>query len=226
MNFPSAGTPLVVAAAFLMECAKAGIFITSNDPWDVSQGAIVTGTSGWSRWTTQNTVPNILGADVPVLSVLNGEPWPGEHGAGFFAEDNPAGFTHRLEWSTPSPVTLVGYNLFANSDQNPSYPGARGFSSFRLLVENPTTQAFDLVDTFSPGATDYYETFSRTFASVTGDRFRAEFIQTASADNGYVQGPRIRELDAVAVPEPSSFIGLAAAALACFSVLKGRNRQG
>lgn len=75
-------------------------------------------------------------------------------------------------------------------------------------VENPTTHALDLVDTFSPEATDYYETFSRTFAAVTGDRFRAEFIQTASADNGYVQGPRILELDAVAVPEPSPFIGL------------------
>lgn len=225
MKSPFFSTVLaVVATLSFPDLATAQVFITSNDPWDVSQGAVVTGVSGWSRWATQDTIPNILGANVPVLSVVNGQPWPGEQGAGFFGEDNPAGFTHWLEWTTPAPVTIGGYNLFANSDENPSYPGARGFSSFRLLVENSTTHVYELVDTFSPGTTDYYGTFSRSFAPVTGDRFRAEFIQTATPDNGYVQGPRIRELDAVAVPEPSSIIGLAACALACFSVLKSRCR--
>jgi hypothetical protein len=190
-----------------------GQIVSATDLWDVTQGAVVTGFSGSSKWTTLDTIPNILGANVPVVNPFNGQPWPGEAGMGFFAEDQPIAFVHWMEWTTPSPVTVVGYNLFANSDNNPTYPGARAFSTFRLFSQNPTTHAYDLIDVFSPTTLDYSAVFSRTFGPVTGDRFRAEFVQTASENNGYVQGPRIQELDAIAVPEPTDAAMVIAAAL-------------
>jgi hypothetical protein len=199
--------------------ARSQVFSTS-DVWDVSQGAVVTGVSGWSRWSTQNTIPNVLGGSIVPVSPINLQPWPGEAGAAFFAEDLPSGTIHWLEWTTPSPVTVVGYNLFANSDNNPSYPGARGFSNFRLLVQNPTTLSYDLVDSFATGSLDYDLVFSRNFAPVTGDHFRAEFTQTASADNGYVQGPRVRELDAIAVPEPTTTVAVTGLMLACVAAYR------
>lgn len=207
-------------ALISIHAAHAQIF-SSTDVWDVSQGAVVRGVSGWSKWTTLNTVPNILGANVPVLNPLNGQPWPGEAGAGTFAEDMPIGFTHWLEWTTPALVTVVGYNLFANSDNNPKYPGARAFSSFRLFVRNATTFDYELVDSVSTPTIDYDLVISRLFGPVTGDHFRAEFSQTANPDNGYVQGPRISELDAisaVAVPEPTDAAGIAGALLVGFAV--------
>lgn len=191
--------------------------LSSTDAWDVSQGATMTAFSGWSKYTTENTLPNMFGSDIAVVSPFSGLPWPGESGAAFFAEDQPAGFVHWIEWSTPAEVQLMGYNLAANASNFGGYDGTRGFSEFRLYIRNETTLGYDLVDSFSPSTPNYYETFSRTFAPVAGREFRAEFVQYAPAESG-APGPRIRELDAIAVPEPSTFVMISGAALFCFAV--------
>ena len=206
------------ALAQVIVAPEPSVVPSSSDAWDVSQGAAMTGFSGFSRWTTENTLPNMLGADIPVRSPITGEPWPGESEKAFFGEDQAIGYVHWIEWQIPAEVTLSGYRLAAAADNLPSYPGARAFTEFRLYVRNTSTMAFDLVDEFQTPGPDYWGTFVRDTAPFTGQEFRAEFTQTASPFNGYVQGPRIYELDAVAVPEPSTFAVISGAALLLFAV--------
>lgn len=178
----------------------------------------MTGFSGFSRWTTANTLPNMFGANIPSLSPADGHAWPGEAGNAVFGEDQPAGYVHWIEWSIPAPVTITGYRLAAAADNLPSYPGARAFSNFRLFVRNAETQEFKVVDEFRTPGPEYWGTFVREIAPIFGTDFRAEFVQTASPLNGYVQGPRVYELDAVAVPEPDALGWIAGGALLAFSV--------
>lgn len=195
--------------------------ISSTDAWDVTQGATITAYSGWSSFTSQNTLPNIFGTHVPVLHPATLVPWPGEEDAGFFGEGMPAGFVHWIEWSTPAAVDLVGYRLSANAAAFMGYEGVRGFSMFKLYVRDASTLDFELVDSFAPATPNYYETFSRTFPTVTGTDFRAEFLQYAPPES-IAPGPRIRELDAVTVPEPGTVGVAAAVALLGFGLWRRR----
>ena len=74
---------------------------STNDLWDISQGSVVTGTSG---------------VHVPysdIRDMFGGTFSPVEPGVTVFDDGRPAGFVHYVEWRTPTPVTVNAFNLFA-----------------------------------------------------------------------------------------------------------------
>ena len=63
---------------------------STNDLWDISQGSVVTGTSG---------------ADVPysdIRDMFGGQFSEVDPGTTLFADGRPPGFVHYVEWQTPS----------------------------------------------------------------------------------------------------------------------------
>jgi len=171
----------------LSASAQAQLYGTPNDPWDMSQGAVITGSSG----DQYGTLPNVFGN-----SVVSPEPE-----VAFFRSDKDAGFVHYVEWRTQDLVTLDGYSLHAASDDR-ALPGDRGFSTFNLYCRPSPDDPFVLLDSFSPAGPVYHEILERSFPPVRSQWFRAEFIQLNGQD-GIDPGPRVVELDAhVVVPRP------------------------
>jgi hypothetical protein len=71
---------------------------SSNDLWDISQGSVVTATSPLD--------PGNDGRDI-----FGGHFGSDEYGNTIFADGQPAGFVHYVEWHTPGPVTVGGLCL-------------------------------------------------------------------------------------------------------------------
>ena len=137
----------------------------------------------------------------PLINMFGATEASPEPGTAFFADNQAAGFTHFVEWQTLNDVTVGSINLFAHGDGSPR-EGFREFSEFRLFWFNPGTNSFNLLTTITPSSNPNMEhEFSATFGQVTTDRFRAEFDQFAS---GAGPAPRVLELDAFAIPEPST----------------------
>ncbi len=121
--------------------------------------------------------------------------------------DNPAsGFTHWVEWQTPTPITLTSFNLVA-AHGSPSYTD-RGFSEFRLYgsTDGSTWDNIYTYVTENPygGGKNYthsnqLELYVDLASPVTAQYFKAEFDQ---AGVGAYSGPRIMELDGYGSPVP------------------------
>jgi hypothetical protein len=199
----------VILLAAALPTASAAL---TTDPWDVSQGAVLVASSGAGACDLRN----MFGGQFTCV----------EPGVVFFRDDQPAGFTHFVEWDSASVISISGYQLVA-ADDSCCTAGDRGFTEFRLFVFDPISTSFQLVDTFNPASNPYPGNLvdvTRSFASVSAQRFRAEFDQFAS---GGFPGPRIVELDAVVAPEPSSGLmcALGASALGLFR-RSSRRRRG
>ena len=151
--------------------------------------------------------------------------YPGDGGHTIFSDSKPAGFTHYIQWHTPSSVTVRSFNLFAFGD-GAIFGNEREFSSFTLKAKSsPSSPTYDLIlystilthpYTFIDAAN--YALISANITAVTSQDFMAEFTQF-DGGRGF-DGPRIVELDAFAtqVPEPT-VIGLA-----CLSAIFLRKR--
>ncbi len=154
----------------------------TDDAWDVSQGATVTGgTAVRGDSAAVNAFGGVGGADGGNL---------------VFADGQPAGFTHVVEWETPSLLLLHGARLFAADDAG---SGQRGFTEMRLFGRASAADAFTLLATHRPGAAPYFAPVQAemTFTPVVARQFRAEFDQFGSFSTG---GPRVGELDAMGEP--------------------------
>ncbi len=161
---------------------------SSNDLWDISQGAMVTGTSG-VNWNSD------------ARDMFGGNFSPVETGDTIFADGKPDGFVHYIEWQTPVPVTVDSFALFAAGD-GPQYLNEREFSKFVLKARSSSDATnFDLT-LYELDVTNHPYSFLdpadqalvvTNITPVTAQYFRAEFTQH-NAGRGW-DAPRIMELD-------------------------------
>ncbi len=172
---------------------------STNDLWDVSQGATVVGHSSFDA-ADGLTINPYDARDIFGGHFGNYAPEQHWYGGVVFNDLAPADRLHFVEWRTPSPVTIRSFNLFATGD-NP-YHQWREFASFTLKAKSPDSDAFDLI-LFSytpPHPFAFVDDQSALLVSVdipavTARDFRAEFANYP--DQG-LSGPRILELDGFA----------------------------
>jgi len=162
------------AAAFAVEPE------TRGDRFDIASGAVVTAHSE----IVSSLPEGMFGAQ-------GGAPEPG---VTFFLE-GPAGTIHFIEWSTPAPVLIEGFNLRASGDL-PNDPEKRTIDHFTLeaKVENVYVTLYD-EDVASPY--QFLDSTSLVISTaldvpVLASEFRAEMRQHLE---GGFYGPRIYELD-------------------------------
>ena len=153
--------------------AVLGAFVpVADDVWDASAGVVVTASS-------------------PMATTAAGA-FDGTGTAATFADGQPAGFTHFLEWKTPTPVEITAAQLFADDDGPVS--AAHGFSALRLFGRMTAAEPFTLLATYRPAANPYFGELRAEVAVATfiGTEFRAEFDAAVVGS-----GPRVAELDAI-----------------------------
>ena len=162
-----------------------------NDVWDISQGAVVTNTSGMLT----------DGRDM-----FGGTYGYVEAGNALFADWQPDGYTHWIEWNTPNVINLTGFNLFAAHDGN--NPAARAIREFRIFYKDGGnwTKFYTFDPTHPYGSGLYQNEFA---LSVNGLNINAQYFRAEFDQYGYTQwasGPRVYELDGFSnpVPEPGS----------------------
>ena len=197
---------LVTLSLALIASASAQV---TTDIWDLSQGSTITLDSG-----------TLFGPN----GMFGGSTGGPEPSGLLFRDDKPASFTHFIQWTTPSLISLTGYELFASSDDR-SNPGDRGFTQFRLYSRPDSSSSFALISTYSPSSPVYNFDLPVTFgAPIVAKEFRAEFDQYAPND---FPGPRVNELDGfgTTVPEPSSVALFSSVVLFLSGVLFGCLRR-
>src|SRR5688572_18517686 len=113
------GVSLLLGAASLwLVNAPAQEFGARDDLWDISQGSVVTATSGLISSESQ---PGMFGSSDFFASTI-------------FADDRPNGFVHFIEWRTAAPVTVKRVRLFGGGD-GPDFNHAREFERFVLKAK-------------------------------------------------------------------------------------------
>ncbi|MEX0326383.1 MAG: Ig-like domain-containing protein, partial [Puniceicoccaceae bacterium] len=161
----------------------APIFPTTNDLWDTTLGATVTGTSGVQA---TSAAENMFGSSSGT-----------EPDNTLFEDGQAAGFTHWVEWETPGTVVVDGFNLFAQ-DNGVLSGGDRGFSEMRLYGRLEPADPFTLLAVYTPPANPYAPesnlSSSVLIDAFAGQQFRAEFEQAGDTPTS---GPRIIEMDLI-----------------------------
>jgi hypothetical protein len=158
---------------------------TTADLWDLSQGTVVTASSGP---IPGYAIESMFGG----FSIVD---WA------YFSDSQPPGFVHFAEWETLEEVTVGQIKLYALGDAVFGFPNnQREFSRVVLRAKSPGATVYDQV------LVDYTPTHPYTFAGpfnllldqtvspVVSKSFRAEFTQFDT--DGPFDGPRIIELDA------------------------------
>ena len=179
---------LTALCLFAVFHTAAAILPSTTDLWDISQGSVITASSAIN--------PATDGRDMFGGTFSQAEP-----GDTVFADGQPDGFIHYVEWQTPGPVNVSSFNLFAAGD-GPAANNAREFSQFVLkaksgpLVTNYDLTLYTLVVTNHPYI--FVDPVNNALVAtnitpVTAQYFRAEFTQYTSGQ-GY-DGPRVIELD-------------------------------
>ncbi|SEM05284.1 hypothetical protein SAMN04489760_10384 [Syntrophus gentianae] len=210
------------------------LLMNYTDLLDVSQGTIVTGSSGALTGGWSSDSRNMFG---------------GTYGSGpadltnntIFKDQQSAGYVHWVEWKTSALITLQSFNLVAAHDSGwDGYENRninfRGFSTFRLFSGDGIgtwTQIFSYTtdpdsDLDYGGGVNYpAQNMLELSANITptvAQFFRAEFVQYGNGSRNYgdSQGPRICELDGYGpapVPLPATML-LLGPGLLCLAALK------
>jgi hypothetical protein len=160
-----------------------------TDLWDVSQGTVITATSG----------------PIPGYSIES--MFGGAGDWAYFSDTQPPGFVHFVEWETLADVKVGRVQLFAVGDGVFGFSNnEREFSHLTLRAKSPGSAIYDIT------VLDYTPTHPYTFVggnyllidqeipAVSSHSFRAEFTQFDTG-SGF-DGPRIIELDAYGPPPP------------------------
>jgi hypothetical protein len=88
---------------FMAGVTRGEVIGSMDDLWDVSNGTVVTATSGIR-----------VGFDATDMFGGENSTWtPGET---IFDDDRPPGFVHYIEWQTPTPVRIGQIDLYARGD--------------------------------------------------------------------------------------------------------------
>ncbi len=179
---------------------------STQDLWDIHQGTVVTATSG----------VNAPYSDIRDL--FGGTFSPTEPGNTVFADGQPPGFIHYVEWKTIAPVNITSFALFGAGD-GPASANQREFAQFTLKAKSSAAATnFDLTLYTLPITNHPYfyqdpidlAVVATNIPPVTAQYFRAEFVQYTSGTG--VDGPRIIELDGYGsnpltiVNQPADFV--------------------
>jgi len=120
------------------------------------------------------------------------------HDLVIFADSQPEGTTHWIEWKTRRPMRLERVRVRARGDQR---TGRREFSEVRIYGRNSATNPWNLLEKFTPvhpyAFEDGNEGLVCTMTLPTpavAQQFRAEFIQ-GKAPDGTSNGPRVLRLE-------------------------------
>jgi hypothetical protein len=211
----SAEAAAIVANAHLLSPSA----ISSSDLFDVLHGeAQVTGYSGAVNTQNQNSASGVARCDPACGSPCNltqhsNDMFSGSGGsscrATVFADGQPVGSDHWVEWKTRKEVTVRSVGLFAAHDRTRL---RRSFSTFKLYVKkqgqwsqiaeyNPALMyggSCGSQPCFPPPAIAYAPgtvlAACINFPPATGQEFRAVFVQSVSAVEGF-SGPRVLQLD-------------------------------
>lgn len=164
---------------------------SSTDLWDISQGTVITSTSG----------------PIPGYSI---ESMFGGSGGGdwaYFSDTHPPGFVHYVEWETPGDVTVARVQLYAMGDYFFGFANnERDFAHFTLKAKSAGSSTYDqtLIDYTPTHPYTFVGPFplviDQTVGPILSHSFRAEFAQFDTG-SGF-DGPRIVELDAFGPPPP------------------------
>jgi len=168
---------------------RAEVIGSMDDLWDVSNGTVVTATSG-------------IRSGFDATDMFGSENSPMVPGETIFDDDRPPAYVHYIEWQTPTPVRVGQIDLYARGD-SPLYLNEREFDRFVLLAKSVGSSTYDqvILDITPSHPFELLDETSGLFlrtnvlAFVSQD-FRAEITQF-TAGRGY-DGPRIMELDAFA----------------------------
>jgi hypothetical protein len=196
--------------------------ISGSDLFDTSVGTIVTNWSGRGTEATGNSGKPACG-EVSATTKYPADMLSGSGGspcrATIFADNQPLGTEHWIEWKTSRPVTVRSIGLFAAHDQ---VRLKRSFSGFNFYVKK--NGKWELVKQFSPrlsptviyggscGSKPCFPPPAQPYTagtvladcinlpSTTGQEFRAGFVQwTSMAERS--SGPRVLQLDGYANPD-------------------------
>lgn len=197
--------------------------ISRSDLFDVSSGAVVT------NWSGRAPEPASSGSADPSCGEFSKvTQHPADMFSGFagspcratiFADNQPLGTEHWIEWKTPKEVTVASIGLFAAHDL---VRLRRSFSDFRFYVKK--NGKWILVKDFSPrlnptvvygsscGVQPCFPPPAQAYAPgtvladcvnlppTTGQEFRAGFVQwTSMAERS--SGPRVLQLDGYPNPD-------------------------
>ena len=167
----------------------------TNDLWDVRQGTTITTNSPLNN---ADGTPHAYDA----RDIFGGGfgDYLSERGSTIFIDYMTSGFTHYVEWRTPTPVTIRSFSMFAaGDDPRGEFNESREFATFRLKAKSPGSNKFDIT-LFTFSQTHPY-TFSdqgrfllisSDVRTTTAQEFRAEFMNRTGVT---YDGPRIFELD-------------------------------
>lgn len=215
-RFTKVWSSLVVAgvSGFLfLSISKSACAQVSTDVFDVSRGGSITASSS----TISGFEP---------IGLIGGAT-TGENNAGntIFTNVGTIAAPNFVNIKTAGLVTLNGVNLFTLRDATPSGTLSRSTSRFSLFADVDGNGSFEtvLVNGVDPNDNGLANTY--TFAAVTAQFFRAEFVGNT---NVVYDGPRIVELDAIgsAVPEPGEVTtGMILVATIGLGLVRGRRRR-
>ena len=201
---------LVVVAVFVDLPAQLQVpRPVTTDLWDVSRGTVVTGNSPVLGISDARNLLGFVVESSEVSSLL-------------FADAQPQGFVHFVQWQTPLSNTLRSFTLHALHDGAPFDANKRGFRRFTLLARSPETDDFDvqLFEIFP--ALLYEDTVVPPDVLFEADRpnhlrlcvnvdptqsqeFRAEFAQFGPPSPNQ-SGPRVLEIDGYDTLCPGSLL--------------------
>ena len=214
----AAGAAVVVTPFVFIDGQTIG---STTDAFDVSQGTVVTGTSGYN------------GATQPE-NALGGMSSTSEPQSLIFADGTPQ--LQTLSFKTSAPVTISGFNLYLAQDGTGN-GSVRGFDTVALFGSLDGVRYTDLggANLTNPYQDGYGSTsilVTSTFAPAAYQYFRFEgtpFDQGPFSET--FSGGRLVELDAISsavsgVPEPASWT-LMIAGFGLIGVgMRQRSRQG
>jgi hypothetical protein len=191
----------LITLLFMLAFSSSAIAASTTDLWDESQGVTVLGTSGVQAGTHYSDIRNMFGGDYGYPETYNT----------IFADYQPAGTVHWVEWKTTSPVNLMSFELAMAHDADDRDANYRGVATFRLYYRDGSgnlVKVFEIspanpyADTEAPPnatvTTNGYNslTLCANVGSVVAQSFYAEFVQYG--DPSHASGPRIMELDGFA----------------------------
>lgn len=190
---------LIVLFTSLVNASELPNVPVYNDLWNVSNGTVVTANSPVSNSTLK------------IIDMFGGTKGTWEPGNVIFQDGHVPPYVHFVEWQTSTNVTVKAFNLFAACESVPGNDGyRRTFADMRLFYWDGSSwlKFFDEAPTipyFIPVGGTIGMPFSVILPNtVSSNRWRAEFDQSAWWSDGHYYGPRIVELDAFSTPEPMS----------------------